>query len=131
TQTGHCPAAGTARRDESAQFRTRLHQRNEDDARKVCGVPARRSSSPAVGRKSEQHGNDRSRMRFRERQFNAQRFSADPENRAWPISSPLSPRETSASKIQKQPNTLSCYLLGGFNQAATDAKQRPGFQSRN
>src|SRR5512132_2277460 len=33
-------------------------------------------------------------MRLRERQLDAQRLSADPKNRAWPIPSPFSPRET-------------------------------------
>jgi hypothetical protein len=34
-------------------------------------------------------------MRLRKRQLDAQRVSADAKNRAWPIPSPLSPRETS------------------------------------
>jgi hypothetical protein len=34
-------------------------------------------------------------MRLRERQLDAQRLSANPKNRTWPIPSPLSPRETS------------------------------------
>jgi hypothetical protein len=37
-------------------------------------------------------------MRLRERQLDAQRLSADPKNRTWPIPSPLSPRETFGSE---------------------------------
>jgi hypothetical protein len=39
-------------------------------------------------------------MRLRERQLDAQRLSADPKDRAWPIPSPLSSRETFGSKNQ-------------------------------
>ena len=92
------PLLAATRRDESAQFRTRLHQRDEDHARKICRAPACRSSSPSIGRKSQQHGNDRRRMRLRERQLDAQRLSADPENRTWPIPSPLSSCETFGSE---------------------------------
>src|SRR5262249_2021170 len=86
--------AGRARRNESAQFRPRLHQRNENHSRKIRRASARGSSSPSAGRKSQQHGNGRKRMRLRERQRDAQRLSEDPENRTWPVPSPLSPPET-------------------------------------
>ena len=35
-ETAHRAAAGTTRRDESAQFRARLYQRNENHAGKIC-----------------------------------------------------------------------------------------------
>jgi len=56
----------------------------------VCGAPARRSSSPATGRKSKQPGNNCRGMWLWERQFDAQRFPAGTENCTWAISSSLS-----------------------------------------
>ena len=50
-------------------------------------------------------------MRLRERQLDAQRLSANPKNRAWPIPSPLSSRETFGSeKIQLE--TQEAFLSG-------------------
>src|SRR6266496_2766496 len=48
-------------------LRPGLHQRDEDHAGEVCRTSARRSSSPATGRKSEQHGSDCWRVRLWER----------------------------------------------------------------
>src|SRR5438876_7630638 len=93
-QTAHGTDVGAAGSDESSQFRPSLHQRDENHAREVCRTSARRSSSPATGRKSEQHGNDCHRVRLWKRQFDAQRFSANTKNSARTLSSPLPTRET-------------------------------------
>src|SRR6266478_5490232 len=99
-QTAECAGAGRKGSDESSQFRPSLYQRDEDHAREVCGTSARRSSSPATGRKSEQHGNHCQRVRLWKRQFDAQRFSADTENRTGPVSSPFPTHETTSAKIE-------------------------------
>src|SRR5207249_4968195 len=101
-QTAHGARARATGRDESAQFRSRVYSGNEDYAREICRTPAGGGGPPSTGRKSEQHGNDRRRVRLRERQFDAQRVPTGAKNCARPISSPLPTRETPDAKIEKQ-----------------------------
>src|SRR5438477_12697006 len=86
--------------DESSQLCPSLHQRDEDHACEVRGTPARRSSSPATGRKSEQPGNDCWRVWFCECQFDAQCFPTGTENCTWTLSSPL-PKSASRATATK------------------------------
>ena len=74
-QTADCAHAGATRGDESEKFRARLQQRNENHAREVRRASSRRNCASPVGGKSEQHGLDRKRVRFRKCEFHAQRFS--------------------------------------------------------
>src|SRR3984893_18867808 len=89
-QTAECAGARGTGGDESSQLCPSLYQRDEDHACEVCGTPARRSRSPATGRKSKQPGNDCWRVRLWECQFDAQCFPAGTENCTWTLSSPLS-----------------------------------------
>jgi hypothetical protein len=104
--------------DESSQFCPSLHQRDEDHAREVCGTPARRSSSPATGRKSEQHGNDRCRVRLWKCQFDAQCFSAGTKNCTGTVSSPLPKYARRETAIKGQSQRQEVTILNRYNDAA-------------
>ena len=115
--------AGQTRGHESAKFRADLHQGNENHAGEIRRTSSSRDRSAAPGRKPEQHGVDRKRVRFRKCEFNAQRFSARVKDCARTVSSPLPPRETS-TKVREirsggrrsdRKSHSQCVLMGRYH----------------
>src|SRR2546430_4866294 len=86
--------------DESAQFRACVYSGDENDTGEVCRTLARRSRASPTRRKSEQHGDDRERVRLWECDLDAQCLSTHLKNSARPLPPPLPPCETDDSKIE-------------------------------